>query len=788
MDQLKIDAGIKSKYVKVPPRTKPKDSSDWAKLSMRHMTAVLRGRGEGDNINMIAEALHRCGYLEKLAKTERFVPIVKGIVRAAVAEVQDHWTPRHAVHVWDRLELSRSQMETLRHLLSFIYDPGADKYIPIKAYVNPNDDHDYVLVAKMASRQRREKEYQEIASTMNIVVGSNGRCERDAVECTSRLYSNYARALRDVYTDERPAQPVLFLDGTGGALGRGICHGTIGCADFKKVGDCDAKQSRATLQPLFLYQGNDHAMPLRENLDLAISSYNRLVGLGCFDCDRDGTTECIPARPITAADMQGAKTTYGMRECSHSVWCKCRRREGGSHHVFSAEPKATYAEMIDYVNNEIGCHIKTYEELCSWAHYDPGVAKGGSFTGFTCSCCGYAPTEAVWRADLAAWHLLDDDDRNARRAVHMDVGDELNSHSQHYHQELFMPPLTHHGMDRCGVDQLHLVFLNLFKHMFKYTVHEGLPETKKKLIGKYVRDMGFYSYDAASLDDDPCSHWIGREVKRFLNEAHLHLPFLLQIAAAPADVCAEMAATANVDGEMEMAFDDEYAPTAEEIAAEEKLEPLMMLNAQRWDDFLDYVRDMTAEWPQGAEDTDEYRQGRALSAFNFGTKVASNLLELKPTFDTWVPHIMCYIVPRQMVPLGDPSRRSCDACESFGAMLKKIIKHSTCRRKVKGTEETAHIQERAVPQDCQGPAHRQRWKQTFNVGFIEQAFKRACVRESLQHGAANAAYKQRRDHRRTTCGKSTVVSKLGKDVLPTPLVYEACEEYCKARQAGPSTG
>ena len=27
-----------------------------------------------------------------------------------------------------------------------------------------------------------------------------------------------------------------------------------------------------------------------------------------------------------------------------------------------------------------------------------------------------------------------------------------------------------------------------------------------------------------------------------------------------------------------------------------------------------------------------------------------------------------------MVKLGDPARRSCDACESFGAMLKKIIK------------------------------------------------------------------------------------------------------------------
>ena len=30
-------------------------------------------------------------------------------------------------------------------------------------------------------------------------------------------------------------------------------------------------QSRATLQPLFLYQGNDHAAPLRANLELSIN-------------------------------------------------------------------------------------------------------------------------------------------------------------------------------------------------------------------------------------------------------------------------------------------------------------------------------------------------------------------------------------------------------------------------------------------------------------------------------------------------------------------------------------
>ena len=63
-----------------------------------------------------------------------------------------------------------------------------------------------------------------------------------------------AGALRSDFTSHRPAQPVLFLDGTSGSIGRGVSLGELGCADFKGVGDADTKQSRATLQPLFLYQ------------------------------------------------------------------------------------------------------------------------------------------------------------------------------------------------------------------------------------------------------------------------------------------------------------------------------------------------------------------------------------------------------------------------------------------------------------------------------------------------------------------------------------------------------
>ena len=312
-----------------------------------------------------------------------------------------------------------------------------------------------VRVSKIAGRVLREREFSQIAKEMNITVGANGRCERDAIECTARLYSNYSKALRNDFSSKRPAQPVMFFDGTGSSLGRGLCHGEIGCADFRAVGDADARQSRSTLQPLFAYQGNDHADQLRSNLDQSIVSYNKLVADAGFTRTVGGVDEWIPARPIVVGDMQGAKAIFGMQGCSHSVWCKCRRGEGGSQHKYPTKPVSTYEELEQYCI-DIGCELKTFDEMCEWAHYSPGVAKGGKFTPFRCSCCGYEPTEKQWYADLERFRCMTDEERNAVRAEHMDKDDELNSHMQHYHQEIFTPPMLEHGMERCGVDGLHL--------------------------------------------------------------------------------------------------------------------------------------------------------------------------------------------------------------------------------------------------------------------------------------------------------------------------------------------
>eukprot|EP00327_Prymnesium_parvum_P004280 CAMPEP_0182824034 /NCGR_PEP_ID=MMETSP0006_2-20121128/15076_1 /TAXON_ID=97485 /ORGANISM="Prymnesium parvum, Strain Texoma1" /LENGTH=277 /DNA_ID=CAMNT_0024951007 /DNA_START=450 /DNA_END=1279 /DNA_ORIENTATION=+ len=64
--------------------------------------------------------------------------------------------------------------------------------------------------------------------------------------------------------------------------------------------------------------------------------------------------------------------------------------------------------------------------------------------------------------------------------------------------------------------------------------------------------------------------------------------------------------------------------------------------------------------------------------------------------------------------------RSADACESYGACAKNVIKHLTCRRRLRSDH---------------------------GRGYIEQAFRRLAVRSDLLHGPENAPFLQRKDHR-----------------------------------------
>ena len=95
-----------------------------------------------------------------------------------------------------------------------------------------------------------------------------------------------------------------------------------------------------------------------------------------------------------------------------------------------------------------------------------------------------------------------------------------------------------------------------------------------------------------------------------------------------------------------------------------------------------------------------------------------------------MPHVLVFIDSRQHLPLGDPKRRSCDACESFGALVKKTIKHKTCRRRLRD-EPTEHERKRLV-----GGANGKKWSQSFTRGYIEQASPCATGRRTSRSSCA----------------------------------------------------
>lgn len=82
----------------------------------------------------------------------------------------------------------------------------------------------------------------------------------------------------------------------------------------------------------------------------------------------------------------------------------------------------------------IGCDFKTEDFLLACAHLSKGLFYGGAFTPFACPDCGYSPTAAKARADLARFEALSDDEQVVQRRAHVAKG-------AHWHLELYMGPM-----------------------------------------------------------------------------------------------------------------------------------------------------------------------------------------------------------------------------------------------------------------------------------------------------------------------------------------------------------
>eukprot|EP00965_Chrysotila_dentata_P089203 2945944-Pleurochrysis_carterae.AAC.1 len=77
----------------------------WSRLSVDHLRAVLHEQADtAAGLRNVHTALKKEGIFDKLLNQPE---ICRKLAREAVSSVQAHWSARLAVHIWDRLDMSR---------------------------------------------------------------------------------------------------------------------------------------------------------------------------------------------------------------------------------------------------------------------------------------------------------------------------------------------------------------------------------------------------------------------------------------------------------------------------------------------------------------------------------------------------------------------------------------------------------------------------------------------------------------------------------------------------------
>lgn len=226
--------------------------------NVQFVSAALDGRDP----RVIASSLHRNGQLGALLEQRLLQPFLKKLIGGALSVMQNHWSARHAVILMQEVHTSRSEFDSLRHLLSFKYSRAADSYQPIKVWVNKFDSSDTLSAPTLAARGPREKDRSVLCSKCGVESSEDGIVSAVASleEEAAKYVAHYWWAL-DPRVQNGTSELVLVLtgDATGGWRGDAVTHGELGIASWAK----GKAQSRLTLLPLFLFEGDDSAENLR---------------------------------------------------------------------------------------------------------------------------------------------------------------------------------------------------------------------------------------------------------------------------------------------------------------------------------------------------------------------------------------------------------------------------------------------------------------------------------------------------------------------------------------------
>lgn len=521
--------------------------------NVQFVTAALADR----HPSVVAVALAKNQQISGLLQTKELQPAMKESIAAVLQRVQQHWGPRHAVILMQEIHSSRSEFDALRHLLSYKYDREKDMYQRISVWTNPWKENDVLYAPTLAARAPRERERESIFAKCGAGASEDGLYSgiTEFEPQIAAYVEHYWTAIDAEVQDGRtPLMLVLTGDATGGWRGDAVTHGELGIGSWVK----GKAQSRLTLLPLFLMEGDDSAENLRNKITKVADAYNKLKRRGNLTVKINGAPTDVRVKMLVAADFQFFKAAMNMSKYTSAIWCSCQldnmfKWPGQPldqweqvHRVALALAYITTLMLVATTScaqaeayyASLKCELKDLATICMLNHYSVEVLEGRAFEPFCCPCGWTSGNEMEWRRTMEAHAQLEGEELRAAELEH-------SSNPIHCRHKPYHPPLFQQGTLDMSADVLHLLFINMFAFFMELTILVHIVQLDPPLrepCEVYLRHIGLpMKLVKAKTVTEMKQSLTGRDAKVVISAALQHVPELLQFAHAhEADVEAEL--------------------------------------------------------------------------------------------------------------------------------------------------------------------------------------------------------------------------------------------------------
>jgi hypothetical protein len=682
-----------------------------------HLTAVLNEKAY--RAEEVFVALRDSGLLASLWDSAGVWHMRVGWLRKVLELFyDDSWNERLAMHLKCDLLLSTRQMQRLRMLMSFDYDATTDmrnqRMLRLREPTVCDEDDCVAYPHPVVSRYKWEPAWVAMKARFNLKVDPEGRVVRQSLRAAILNVLDRDAASGRMYplesfTNEWPWRPCLQFDGTG-LWSYSLCHGAL-----KNTGYVASvsQHSERLLETLFVAHSHDDHLAMLDILgeydpptpgSLASEAAD-LIAAGVFEYK--GVS--VPLELTLSADLKGVESFRGCGHCS--PWCAC-----GDNEKHGVPFDGNLFKLATLTWHE------AQEELKRTCRYPVSLkfatnAGHRSYMGDVlpapcqfakCPCYKKKPyqNEAEEAAAAAARKAAMRAAKTPKDKAALGAARSVKA-KIHCNQREGQKPILPIGMNRVPVELLHLLYLNVPKHIFKWLVRRHLTsdqrhrlseffaavhcpiDLKTKAEGRRTEDKWFSGAQWQKLVEGTPENPAGLVgVVSYIASLMLEdLPKLSsgEQRAARDDVQRRLRAGASIsDAERDMWTMWGEAPTAK-----------VSLMLHCFDAYLDLYCALCDQWVED-ERVAAVREARALRVFVAAVKIFKYVEDSSTQHKSWYMHIMAYILPRHVARYGDLWRYSSGALEQRGAQLKTIGRSVACFRPYVAEAYTKTVGEREV--------------------------------------------------------------------------------------------